>query len=342
VNHATGTVYVGNSKDNTISVIGAAACNIAHPAGCERAWPTVNVGAIPLFGLAIDQSSDTIYATNIGDNTVSVIDGSTCNANDNSGCGQSPPTISVGSCPAGAAIDQATHTLYIANACDNTVSVIDTATCNARNTSGCGQSSPTVAVGNSPIPLALNPGTHSLYVGNNGDNTVSVVDAATCSAEVASGCGQNPPIIQVKDSPYSLAVDQRTNTVYVANTGNEIFSTGIANTTSSVSMIDGSACNAHNTSGCGRTPSAFPVGGFPWAVAVDQSTDHVYVTSIVDSDIAEIDAAACNGHTTSGCRPHVLPDTAGGWPSYIGLDPATNTMYVPDNVDGAMSLLRLR
>jgi DNA-binding beta-propeller fold protein YncE len=179
-------------------------------------------------------------------------------------------------------------------------------------------------------------------VANQGDNTVSVINAATCNAQNTSGCNQTPPTVAVNDSPYGLAVDEHTNTVYVANTGNEIFQTGYANLTSSVSIINGAACNATRTSGCGQTPTSVRVGGLPWDVAVDPATNGVYVTSIVDSDVAVINGAACNGQITSDCSPRVIPAKPGGWPSDIGLDHASGTMYVTDNVDGAMSLFRLR
>ena len=101
VDHATDTVYVGNTSDNTVSVINAAACNTTHPAGCDRVWPTIAVGASPYFGLAIDQQTDTLYVTNVADNTVSVINVGMCNTDVSWGCDQSPPTITVGNGPAG-------------------------------------------------------------------------------------------------------------------------------------------------------------------------------------------------------------------------------------------------
>ena len=176
---------------------------------------------------------------------------------------------------------------------------------------------------------------------NNGSNTagttVSVINGATCNAQVTSGCGQTTATVAVADSPYGLAVDQHTDTVYVANTGNEF----PANLASSVSVINGAACNAQVTSGCAKTPFAVPVGGFNWDVAVNSATGQVYVDSIVDSDIAVINGNACNGHVTSGCQPTLLPLRTGGWPTYIGLDPADGAMYIPDNVDAAVSVFPL-
>jgi DNA-binding beta-propeller fold protein YncE len=238
------------------------------------------------------------------------------------------------------AIDRATHTLYVANGWDNTVSVISTATCNASNTTGCHNKPPTVAAGQDPIPVAVNQATDTIYVGNNGDSTVSVINGASCNAQVTSGCGQAPHAVTVADSPYGLAVDQHTNTVYVADTGNEVFG-GYANLTSSVSVIDGATCNGNVTAGCGKTPFAIPVGGMDWDVAVNPATDEVFVDSTVDSDIAVISGATCNGHVTAGCLPRLLPLRTGGWPAEIALDPAAGAIYVPGNVDGAVSVIPL-
>jgi len=344
VNQATHTIYVANSNDNTVSVISAAACNPAHTSGCNRTWPTVAVGSAPFFGVAVDQATDTVYVTNLGGNTVSVINGATCNALVTTGCGQTPATITAGNGPAGLAINHVTHTLYVANqgfGSGDTVSVINTATCNATDTSGCGQAPATITVGSGPLPVSVNQATDTIYVGNNSDSTVSVINGATCNASVTSGCGQAPTTVAVADSPYGLAVDQHTNTVYVANTGNEFFATGYANLTSSVSVINGATCNGQVTSGCGQTPFAVPVGGFDWDVAVNPATGQVYVTSIVDSDIAVISGTTCNGQDTSGCQPSLLHLRTGGWPTYIGLDPADGAMYIPDNVDAAVSVFPL-
>jgi DNA-binding beta-propeller fold protein YncE len=109
--------------------------------GCGQALKTVRVGPIPV-AIAIDQSSDTVYVANNGINstgdTVSVIDGATCNGTQSSGCGQ-VQTITVGEGPNWIALDAGTHTAYTANQMDDSVSVINTATCNATVTSGCDQ-----------------------------------------------------------------------------------------------------------------------------------------------------------------------------------------------------------
>jgi DNA-binding beta-propeller fold protein YncE len=52
--------------------------------------------------------------------------------------------------------------------------VINGATCNGSNTTGCGQIPAKVAVGNYPSALAADPAAGTVYV-TNGDNTVSVI-----------------------------------------------------------------------------------------------------------------------------------------------------------------------
>jgi DNA-binding beta-propeller fold protein YncE len=346
VDASTGTVYVGNIAENTVSVIDAGACNAADRGGCGQAWPTVTVDGSAFFGVAVDGRTDTVYVSNAFTSTglgttVSMIDAATCNAHDSSGCAGAPPDVTVGNCPAGIAINDLTRTVYVANLCDNTISVFSEATCNAQTTSGCSNVA-TVNVGNGPITVGINETTDTVYVGNNGDNTVSVINGAVCNATNTSGCGEPPATVQIQDSPFSLAVDAGTNTVYVANAGDEIFATGYANQTSTVSMIDGANCNGSNPSGCSQAPLAFAVGGFPWGVAVDPRSHNVYVTSIVDSTLAVVNGNACNGHNASGCQAKVLRQSTGGWPNYIGLEPGINTVYVPNNVDGTVSVFTPR
>jgi YVTN family beta-propeller protein len=74
-------------------------------------------------------------------------------------------TITVGSFPAGVAVDPASRTVYVANVGDNTVSVIDGAT---------RMVTATIPVG-SPDGVAADPGTHTAYVANVGGNSVSVI-----------------------------------------------------------------------------------------------------------------------------------------------------------------------
>jgi YVTN family beta-propeller protein len=254
-----------------------------------------------------------------------------------SGCGRFWPTVATGRFPQAVAVDQATDTVYVANLGDDTVSVIDGATCNASVTSGCGQSPPAVSVGEGPDGIAVNQATDTIYVANSGDNTVSVIDGAACNARVISGCAQASPVIEVADGPDALAVNQDTDTIYVTSGFFDEFSPSAA-----MSVIDGATCNAAVTSGCGQTRATMVTGGFSDGVAVDQATDTVFADSIIDSDLEAFDAATCNATDQSGCGQTPASVPVGGWPANLALNPATGTIYVPDNVDGQVSIVAAR
>ena len=80
----------------------------------------------------------------------------------------------------------------------------------------------------------------------------------------------------------------------------------------------------------------------PWWFTLDQSRDILYVGSVPNSNVQVFDAATCNAQVTSGCRQKPTGIPVGGWPGALSVDQKTNTVYVPDNVDGEVSFFRGR
>jgi hypothetical protein len=58
--------------------------------------------------------------------------------------------------------------------------------------------------------------------------------------------------------------------------------------------------------------------------------------------VLELGATKHEHQPGTSFRVCLLPLRTGGWPSYIGLDPADGAMYVPDNVDQAVSIFPSR
>ena len=148
------------------------------------------VGSIYPSGLAVDPSTDTVYVSNEGGNSVSVIDGATKTVT---------ATVAVGFQPGQVAVDPNTDTVYVPNLGNGTVSVIG-----ATNTV-----TDTVAVGSEPFGVDVDQSTDTAYVTNFADNTVSVIDGATnvVTATVAVG----------GDGSNGITVDPDTDTAYVTN-----------------------------------------------------------------------------------------------------------------------------
>jgi YVTN family beta-propeller protein len=108
---------------------------------------TIPVGTVPKF-VAINQTTNVIYVSNLTSNNVSVIDGAT-NA--------VIATVPVGTAPAGLDVNSTTNMVYVVNSEGNSVSVIDGST-NVVTATITGMSN--------PYSLAVNSATNQVFVAN--------------------------------------------------------------------------------------------------------------------------------------------------------------------------------
>ena len=250
---------------------------------------TISVGVQPV-GVAVNDEDDTIYVTNYGGSSVSVINGRTGTA--------SGSAITVGTSPWGVAVDQNDDTVYVANSGSNDVSVINGST-------GTVSGSP-ITVNNSPRGVAVDQDDDTVYVtvysaSNNVSmisgrtGTVTITDAVDYPDGVAVNQGDDTfyvvnttfnlltmfdgrtgqaifPLIYVPIGSQGVAVDQLDDTVYVTNTASN-----------SVSVINGRTSAAAST---------IAVGSGPFGIAVDQSDDTVYVANSTSNNVSVI-----NGRT---------------------------------------------
>ena len=140
IDDADHTAYV-SGESGSVAVISTTICSGRHTAGCSATPRAAAVGSDPRGDL-FDPATDTVYVTNVGSNTVSLLDASVCSSSATKGCASGFKTFPLGDSPRRLAIDAATHTLYVVNTGDGTASVIDEATCNADTTTGCPTQSP--------------------------------------------------------------------------------------------------------------------------------------------------------------------------------------------------------
>lgn len=344
VDPTNNSIYVANTYDpnsfvheGTVSVLDGATCDAAHSSGCSvQTPPEVTVGN-DAISAAVDPNNHSVYVTNATDDTVSVIDETSCNGRRFSGCRNRPPTIALGGAPSWPVVDPARHTVYVVDSVDNNVAVLSDQTCDAETSSGCRHPARTVPAGSFPIAAATDQRFNTVYVGDANafqpPYTLSMIDTAGCDAEEQSGCNHPARTLPEVNGPISIATDQRTDSVYVATTG-------------PLQVIAAATCNASSTFGCRHTPSV-PAGGY--TVAVDPSTNTIYtLNNNPDGSgyVSVIDGRHCNAADTSGCASQTAASVAtvavGNSPAYLAVDAVDHTLYVTNFGDRTVSVIDTR
>lgn len=332
----TDTAYVVSvGGTNVLEVVSVSGCNAIEAKGCRSDAPTV---AQHEFEASIDPATGTIYASNYGLAEIDVFNGATCKVAHLSGCAPVGVIPMPDPMTAMGAIDDTTHTLYVAESFRAAVAVINTATCNATDTTGCFGKVRTINVGAEPGSPVLNSVTKTLYLpyGTEADE-IAVLNAATCNAEDVSGCGQRPGTVNVGPGTSSLGISAKTDTIYAPSAGNP-FASG-----TTVSVINGATCNGTDHAGCGKVATTITVGVGPDGVAVDDATNTVYVTNSqggsAPGTVSIINGATCNGHTVTSCSGTFPTAEVGRAPQLAVADPSTDSVYIVDNGGAAVSVL---
>lgn len=211
-------------------------------------------------------------------------------------------TIAVGSGPVALAINQATHTLYVANEGSNSVSVIDTNPASPTfNTIIAGP----IAVGTAPTAIAVNAITNRIYVANRNSGNVSIIDGASNTVVATVAVNMAPTLIPFH--PAALAVNTNSNQIYVGN-----LDCGFA-------AIDARNNSVHHPN--------FPGLCGPVALAVNLTTNRIHVVEKDDSDIEMYDEVL---GTDNKYRNTVLASFNSQQPVAVGIDTNSETIYAAD------------
>jgi YVTN family beta-propeller protein len=248
--------YVANQASNSVSVI-----DRANPTAAPT---TINVVASPR---AIAVSSDGTRAYVAGNGGVSVINTATnqriatvaTTAGDSYGIAVGPSV-------------NGQHRVYVTNAANNTVRVI-----NANTTTNTYTAGASVTVGTTPRGIAVSPDGNRVYVSNWGAKSVSVLNTSTATPTLVG----SP--ITVGTNPFGVVVSSDGTRVYVSNNGSA--SVSVLNPTAATPLVTTIAVDPQPF-GMAISPDGsivYAANGRDTVSMINTKTNTVYSTLIIDS-----------------------------------------------------------
>ena len=161
------------------------------------------VGALP-YTVAVTTVGDKVYVSNWGERSVSVL-----RAGDLGSIG----TVAVGLHPSALTMDPVHPRLYVANADDDTVSIVDTTTDRVARAVSLAPY-PGAPAGGTPNAVAVSPDGRRLYVANAGNNDIAVVDLGAVSETAAPHLAG---LIPTAWYPTTVTLSRDGRTLFVTN-----------------------------------------------------------------------------------------------------------------------------
>jgi YVTN family beta-propeller protein len=293
-------VYVADMDNETISVINGQTNKVV-----AKVMLGISRGGIALGDIAVNPTTHMIYVINYGnilrsdDVHISVINGQTNKVVANiTDVAQSPSHI---------VINPDTNTIYINNVDANRLSIINGHTNRLENTIILDRRPPKQSPSSST--LDINPSANTIYMTNSGYNDIAIINTLANKVEKT---------VTVNGSPVGVAVNPTANKVYITNEDSK-----------SVSEIDGkthtlllgphggnlSRQNLYNN----VIPKGFKVASGPSSIAVNPSTNKIYVGYGISNKISVFDVN--NFHLIKN-----IAVEAGM--KKIAVNPSTNKIYV--------------
>jgi YVTN family beta-propeller protein len=205
-------------------------------------------------------------------------------------------------------VDHALHTAFAINQGDDTLSAVNTRTCNGTVRSGCRKATPNEQAtfsprhGFNPNAFALIPQTGTAYLANvEGANILSVVSIRHCNSANVSACRIEAP--NVPDHEFLTSIDPATDTIYAGNLN-----------VPEIDVLNGATCNATHRSGCAPV-AEIPMGHSQANVgAIDHATRTLYASDPFSGTVSVINTATCNATNTAGCAHHPAAISIGAFP----------------------------
>ena len=261
------------------------------PYRVSQTWTQVD--PTPHFS-GVDIRLHKVFVSNLAQGTVTVL---------NSKTGQRLATIAVGGVVHTVMVDQQTQRVYVTDIARGRLDVI-----NAKTDHILAE----IPVAKHLHGLAVSQRLHEAFVTDISTSRVYVVNTRTNSVITPRG-------IPVGPNPWGIAVLAKTHTLYVANTGINLFPNSVNPQGDTVSVINLRTLAVTHT---------IQVGPHPWNVVANPQTRSVYVGVSAANQVAVIRGDRVIGDIQVGKSPHGL-----------ALDPKLHRLFVNDSASNAVSVI---
>jgi len=302
-----------------LALAGIAMATVDLPVSSQPQLDPASSGLINPRAIVFSPATGKVYAVDTAHGAVEIY----------TDAGEQMHRAAVGAAPVSIAVNPTNGRVYVANAGDGTLTILD------------GQSDAvvaTVSIGSHPYSVALDAGTGKVYVTHTFGDQLTILDGATNTAkDLKTG------------SSDLIAINSRTKTIYLLGYGGAVkvldgvsqklterpvgkhaWGLTINDVTGAVyvARIENADLAAIQADFSNFT--TLSAGAIPCAIAVDSQSNQLYVANYGDDTVSVIDA-------TSGRKAATLP--VGHHPEAIAFDASRNLVYVANTSGGTVTVI---
>jgi YVTN family beta-propeller protein len=271
--------------------------------------------------IALNATTGKVYAVAPGQDAVTVFDREKV----------STSSVKVGKSPVALAINEKTNRIYVANNAAGSVSVID-------GTNDVVVA--TVSVGALPYVLAVNPVTNKVFVSNTFSNAITLIDGANnATSTIKAGSADSIVIDTKRDRAYLIGWEGTSLTVLdskpaiigkVQMGGMHLWGMAVDESAGKLYVTRAGKAELAIVDEASGSVTNIATGATPCAVAVNPSTNLLYVVNHEDNTVTVID----------GSQSKVLATVkVGEKPQGIAIDAKANRIYVANVHGDSVSLI---
>ncbi|MGE5644917.1 MAG: YncE family protein [Acidobacteriota bacterium] len=280
----------------------------------------VSSGAVSTHGIAFNPVSKKVYAVDLTRGRVAILDTAT----------QSVTHVPVGSGPVSLAVNARTGRVYVANADDGTVSVLDAKT-NAV--------AATLKIRSRPYFIAVNSETGKVYVTHTFSDRISVIDGITNAVtELKTGSIDLISVDSIANTIYllgyeggSLAVlDGATLALARREAGKHAWGMDIDEPAHTLYVARMGTADVIAMPAGGAAPSIIPAGRAVSSIAVNSRTHRIYAGNYSGNSVTAIDGNA---------RRALATVAVGERPQAVAVDERRNLVYVANTKSGTVTVI---